>query len=143
MELAPSHLLWTQVGGHFARIEAHSTGVVWAIGEDGTVWIHSGSYGGGFFKGLWGSNHGFNSMTDDCSVFIYENQRWNPVHGFASRGLPTDRSSWSDETGRIGSTKEATNLPNRHWSWVQHPIFQFATSVLFIVHSMFCRSLIG
>lgn len=34
----PSHALWTQVGGHFRHLEAHTTGVVWAIGEDGTCW---------------------------------------------------------------------------------------------------------
>ena len=114
----PSHMLWSQVGGHLRRVECHATGIVWAIAENGTVWIHTGFYGGGFFKGLWGSSQGMNPMTDESVVYLYENQRWNPVNGFSARGLPTDRTSWSDETGRISHSKDSMNLINRHWSWV-------------------------
>ena len=58
MELAPSHLLWTEVAGHFARMEVYHAGL-WAIRENGTVWIHSGSYGR-FFNGLWVGNLSIN-----------------------------------------------------------------------------------
>lgn len=118
LKAVPSHMQWTQIGGHFCHVEAHSCGVVWALGEDGTVWIHNGFYGGGFFKGFFGSIQGMNSMNDESNVYVYENQRWNPVHGFSARGLPTDRASWSDATGRLATNKDNTCLPNRHWNWV-------------------------
>ena len=34
--------------------------------------------------------------------YIYENQRWNPLSGFSSSGLPTDRYMWSDRCGHPG-----------------------------------------
>lgn len=62
----PSHALFTQTGGHFRHIEAHQTGVVWAIGQDGTCWIHTGCHGGGFFRGIFGGSvHGIHPITDE------------------------------------------------------------------------------
>lgn len=113
----PFHALWTQLGGHFRHIEASSGGVVWALGQDGTCWIHTGFHGGGFFKGVF-IIHGIHPLSDEGHVYLYENQRWNPVAGFSARGLPTDRPSWSDITGLHAYSKENMSLPNRHWSWV-------------------------
>lgn len=105
----PSHALWTQLGGHFRHVEASSSGVVWALGQDGTwqvfffpssivfcfsfslltivlnlslcsSWIHTGYHGGGFFKGVFdGNSHGIHPVSDEGLVNLYENQRWNPV----------------------------------------------------------------
>lgn len=35
-------------------------------------------------------------MTDTLHYYIYENQRWNPISGFSTASLPTDRHLWSD-----------------------------------------------
>lgn len=51
---------------------------------------------GGFLKGLEISNTGINNMTDTLHYYIYENQRWNPITGFSTASLPTDRHLWSD-----------------------------------------------
>uniref|UniRef100_A0A0P6H8Z5 Tectonin beta-propeller repeat-containing protein n=1 Tax=Daphnia magna TaxID=35525 RepID=A0A0P6H8Z5_9CRUS len=115
----PSHALWTQLGGHFRHVEASSSGVVWALGQDGTCWIHTGYHGGGFFKGVFdGNSHGIHPVSDEGLVNLYENQRWNPVAGFSARGLPTDRPPWSDITGFHTYSKENMSLPNRSWKWV-------------------------
>ena len=64
----PAHALWTQVGGHFRHAEANVTGIVWALGQDGTCWIHTGCHGGAVFKGVLGNQHGVHPITDESSV---------------------------------------------------------------------------
>lgn len=39
------------MGGHLHHIETCPAGVVWGIGMDHTVWVYTGGYGGGLFKG--------------------------------------------------------------------------------------------
>ncbi|KAH7950367.1 hypothetical protein HPB49_023143 [Dermacentor silvarum] len=56
-------------------------------------------------------------MSDMKCVYIYENQRWNPISGFAPRGLLTDRYMWSDASGLVECTKEGTKLDSVHWHW--------------------------
>ncbi|KAK7024228.1 Tectonin beta-propeller repeat-containing protein 1 [Halocaridina rubra] len=56
-------------------------------------------------------------MSDVRHVYVWENQRWNPLTGFTYRGLPTDRYTWSDQTGRHHCTRESAKLPSRHWVW--------------------------
>ena len=34
---------------------------------------------------------GIHPMEDARYFYVYENQRWNPLTGFTSHGLPTDR----------------------------------------------------
>lgn len=65
-----------------------------------------------------GSNDGINPMTDTQTYCVYENQRWNPLSGYTSTGLPTDRYMWSDITGKHKRTREHTKLLSRHWHWV-------------------------
>ncbi|EPY89041.1 tectonin beta-propeller repeat-containing protein 1-like protein [Camelus ferus] len=95
---APERLLpcdqmfWRQMGGHLRLVEANSRGVVWGIGYDHTAWVYTGGYGGGCFQGLARSTSNIYTQSDVKCVYIYENQRWNPVTGYTSRGLPTDRS---------------------------------------------------
>uniref|UniRef100_A0A8B9HW92 Tectonin beta-propeller repeat-containing protein 1 n=1 Tax=Astyanax mexicanus TaxID=7994 RepID=A0A8B9HW92_ASTMX len=111
-------MFWRQVGGHLRVVECNSLGVVWGIGYDHTAWVHSGGYGGGFFQGLASSTDHIYTQTDVKSVYIYENQRWNPVTGYTNRGLPTDRYMWSDASGLKECTKANTKPPSPHWTWV-------------------------
>lgn len=67
-----------------------------------------------------GDKDGLHSMLDTQTYCVYENQRWNPLTGYTSTGLPTDRYMWSDVTGRHKRTREHTKLLNRHWHWVSN-----------------------
>nr|XP_006637424.1 PREDICTED: tectonin beta-propeller repeat-containing protein 1 isoform X1 [Lepisosteus oculatus]XP_015215748.1 PREDICTED: tectonin beta-propeller repeat-containing protein 1 isoform X1 [Lepisosteus oculatus]XP_015215749.1 PREDICTED: tectonin beta-propeller repeat-containing protein 1 isoform X1 [Lepisosteus oculatus]XP_015215750.1 PREDICTED: tectonin beta-propeller repeat-containing protein 1 isoform X1 [Lepisosteus oculatus]XP_015215751.1 PREDICTED: tectonin beta-propeller repeat-containing len=111
-------MLWRQVGGHLRLVECNSLGIVWGIGYDHTAWVHTDGYGGGFFQGLLSSTDNIHTQTDIKSVYIYENQRWNPVTGYSSRGLPTDRYMWSDASGLQECTKDNTKPPSPQWAWV-------------------------
>ena len=64
------------------------------------------------------SKYGIYPMEDSKYFYVYENQRWNPLTGFTTHGLPTDRYSWSDRTGRLNLTKDNIRLPSVHWQWV-------------------------
>lgn len=57
-------------------------------------------------------------MTDTQDYLVYENQRWNPLTGYTSTGLPTDRYMWSDVTGKHKRTREHAKLLSMHWHWV-------------------------
>ncbi|XP_016010636.2 tectonin beta-propeller repeat-containing protein 1 isoform X1 [Rousettus aegyptiacus] len=121
---ASEHLLpcdqmfWRQMGGHLRVVEAGGQGVVWGIGYDGTAWVYTGGYGGGCFQGLASSTSNVYAQSDVKSICIYENQRWNPVTGYTSRGLPTDRYMWSDASGLQECTKAGTKPPSLQWAWV-------------------------
>ncbi|XP_062946913.1 tectonin beta-propeller repeat-containing protein 1 isoform X3 [Cynocephalus volans] len=111
-------MFWRQMGGHLRLVEANSRGVVWGIGYDHTAWVYTGGYGGGCFQGLASSTSNIYTQSDMKCVYIYENQRWNPVTGYTSRGLPTDRYMWSDATGLQECTKAGTKPPSLQWTWV-------------------------
>ncbi|XP_029311821.1 LOW QUALITY PROTEIN: tectonin beta-propeller repeat-containing protein 1 [Cottoperca gobio] len=111
-------MFWRQVGGHLRMVECNSVGIVWGIGYDHTAWVHSGGYGGGFFQGLASSTDNIHTQSDVKSVYIYENQRWNPVTGYTNRGLPTDRYMWSDASGLHECTKTNMKPPSPQWTWV-------------------------
>uniref|UniRef100_A0A3Q3VNY7 Tectonin beta-propeller repeat-containing protein 1 n=1 Tax=Mola mola TaxID=94237 RepID=A0A3Q3VNY7_MOLML len=111
-------MFWRQVGGHLRVVECNSVGIVWGIGYDHTAWVYTGGYGGGFFQGLASSTDNIYTQTDVKSIYIYENQRWNPVTGYTNRGLPTDRYMWSDASGLHKCTKTNMRPPSPHWTWV-------------------------
>ncbi|XP_046945091.1 tectonin beta-propeller repeat-containing protein 1 isoform X2 [Lynx rufus] len=119
---APEHVLpcdqmfWRQMGGHLRVVEANGQGVVWGIGYDHTAWVYTG--GGSCFQGLASSTSNIYTQSDVKCVYIYENQRWNPVTGYSSRGLPTDRYMWSDASGLQERTKASTKPPSLQWTWV-------------------------
>ncbi|XP_055031440.2 tectonin beta-propeller repeat-containing protein 1 [Misgurnus anguillicaudatus] len=119
-------MFWRQVGGHLRIIESNSLGVVWGIGYDHTAWVYTGGYGGGFFQGLASSTDNIYTQTDVKSVYIYENQRWNPVTGYTNRGLPTDRYMWSDASGLKECTKTNAKPPSPHWTWVSDWTIDYA-----------------
>ncbi|XP_004380917.1 tectonin beta-propeller repeat-containing protein 1 [Trichechus manatus latirostris] len=111
-------MFWRQMGGHLRVVEASSRGVVWGLGYDHTAWVYTGGYGGGCFQGLASSTSNIYTQSDVKCVYIYENQRWNPVTGYTSRGLPTDRYMWSDASGLQERTKASTKPPSPQWTWV-------------------------
>ena len=47
----------------------------------------------------------------------YENERWNPVDGFCSKLLPTDRPTFSSEDGLTSLPFSAIQLPSIAWIW--------------------------
>ncbi|XP_033023021.1 tectonin beta-propeller repeat-containing protein 1 [Lacerta agilis] len=121
-------MFWRQIGGHLRMIECNSRGIVWGVGYDHTAWVYTGGYGGSFFSGLASSADNIYSQSDVKCVYIYENQRWNPVTGYSSRGLPTDRYMWSDASGLQECTKTNTKPPSPQWSWVSDWYIDFSIS---------------
>ncbi|XP_046888436.1 tectonin beta-propeller repeat-containing protein 1 [Hypomesus transpacificus] len=121
-------MFWRQVGGHLRLVEGNSLGVVWGVGYDHTAWVYTGGYGGGIFQGLPSSTDNIYTQTDVKSVYIYENQRWNPVTGYTNRGLPTDRYMWSDASGLQECTKANTKPPSPHWTWVSDWSIDYSVS---------------
>ncbi|XP_067317592.1 tectonin beta-propeller repeat-containing protein 1 [Anolis sagrei] len=123
-------MFWRQVGGHLRLVESNSRGVAWGLGYDHTAWVYTGGGGGGgsSFSGLAGSGEHMHAQSDVKCVYIYENQRWNPVSGYSSRGLPTDRYMWSDASGLQECTKGHTKPPSPQWSWVSDWFVDFSIS---------------
>ncbi|XP_055333167.1 tectonin beta-propeller repeat-containing protein 1-like [Paramacrobiotus metropolitanus] len=107
-EALPS-VKWLTLGGHFRSVESAS-GITWALGMDGRTWVWTGSYEGktGMEKKV---------QVDTHRVELYENQRWNILMGFCDKLLPTDRYTWSDETGRMQLSMDAFQLPSNLWKW--------------------------
>lgn len=68
------------------------------------------------------------TQVDVKSVYIYENQRWNPVTGYTNRGLPTDRYMWSDASGLHECTKTNTKPPSPQWTWVSDWAVDYSVS---------------
>lgn len=112
-------VFWRQMCGHLKRVESSEIdGIIWGIGYDNTAYVYTGGWGGLFLKGMESSSTGINTMIDTHNYYIYENQRWNPISGFSTASLPTDRHMWSDITGKHKRSKEHTKLLSMHWQWV-------------------------
>lgn len=118
-------IFWRQIGGHIKKIFACSEGVVWGISCDSTPWVYNGGWGGTFLKGLESSCGKINTMTDSHNFYVYENQRWNPLSGYTTKGLPTDRHMWSDSTGKHKRSKEHTKLLSMHCEWISDWMVDF------------------
>ncbi len=117
--IPPPSMYWRCLGGgHFLQVETSAAGVTWALGYDSRPWAHTGGWGGAHFGGA-SSKFGINPVEDSKYFYIYENQRWNPLTGFTTHGLPTDRPNWSDRTGKVAMAKETVKLPSVHWQWVR------------------------
>lgn len=122
-------IFWRQIGGgHLKKVEKCSkSGLVLGIGYDHTAWVYTGGWGGTYLKGLETSTTGINTITDAQNYYIYENQRWNPLSGYTTTGLPTDRHMWSDVTGRHKRSKDHTKLLSLHWQWISDWMVDFHT----------------
>uniref|UniRef100_A0A9J7YG87 Tectonin beta-propeller repeat containing 1 n=1 Tax=Cyprinus carpio carpio TaxID=630221 RepID=A0A9J7YG87_CYPCA len=108
------HMFWRQVPAHLLCVESNSQGVVWGIAHDHNAWVYTGGGRGPSAQG----KHAPCSISDVRSVYIYENQRWNPMTGYTDKGLPTDRYMWSDASGLRECTKDNTSPPSPQWTWV-------------------------
>ncbi|CAH2237437.1 jg5570 [Pararge aegeria aegeria] len=124
--IGPDEMIWRTMGGYLRKVESCQNGVVWGICHDHRVWVYTGGWGGGILKGIGGSD-GIHPMTDTQTYCIYENQRWNPLSGYTSTGLPTDRYMWSDVTGKHKRTREHTKLLSRHWHWISEWMVDYNT----------------
>lgn len=107
-------MFWRQVPGHLRCVESNSLGLVWGVGWDGTAWVYSVCSG----QSTQGDAVEMPQQTDVRNIYVYENQRWNPMTGYTDKGLPTDRPMWSDESGLKECTKSTTHPPSPQWSWV-------------------------
>ena len=121
--LNPKELFWWQIGGHLRRVETCRMGVTWGIAYDRTCLVYNGGWGGGFFGTH--NSHNIQPLTDSQDYRVYENQRWNPVTGYTSAGLPTDRYMWSDVTGKQKRTKDQVKLLSVNWQWVSEWLIDF------------------
>lgn len=121
--LPMNDLFWRQMGGHLRKVTTCGA-VTWGIGYDHQLWVYTSGWGG-FLKGLENSSTGVNSMSDTSQYYIYENQRWNPISGFSTASLPTDRHLWSDITGRHKRSKEYSKLLSMHWQFVSEWLVDF------------------
>ncbi|RXG72760.1 Tectonin beta-propeller repeat-containing protein [Armadillidium vulgare] len=110
---------WRGVGGHLRIVETGAGGVTWGISSDSHVYTYTGASGGGIYKGN-ACDPDIYLMSDIKNFYVWENQRWNPLTGFTYRGLPTDRKTWSDQSGKYEISKASTKLPSRHWQWPQY-----------------------
>ncbi|XP_075220650.1 tectonin beta-propeller repeat-containing peroxin 23 isoform X2 [Lycorma delicatula] len=115
--LSLSEMFWRQMGGHLQFVETCSKGITWGIAADNTPWVYTRGWGGTFLAGLERSVEGIHPMADTYCCYVYENQRWNPLSGFTTHGLPTDRPMWSDSTGRKKRSKDSIRLLSKHWQW--------------------------
>ncbi|KAK2915914.1 hypothetical protein Q8A67_000288 [Cirrhinus molitorella] len=111
--LACDQMFWRQVPAHLLCVESNSLGVVWGIAHDHTAWVYTG---GG--RGPSAQGNISQAINDVRSVYIFENQRWNPMTGYTNKGLPTDRYMWSDASGLRECTKDNTSPPSPQWTWV-------------------------
>ncbi|XP_014095584.2 tectonin beta-propeller repeat-containing protein [Bactrocera oleae] len=116
--ISMQEMYWRQIGGHIKRVFTCSAGVVWGISCDNTAWVYNGGWGGQFLKGLEGGTGKINTMVDTHTYYVYENQRWNPISGFTTKSLPTDRHLWSDASGRQRRSKDHTKLLSTHCEWI-------------------------
>ncbi|OWR45032.1 tectonin beta-propeller repeat-containing protein [Danaus plexippus] len=124
--IGPDEMIWRMMGGYLRKVECCQNGIVWGISHDHSTWVYTGGWGGGVLKGI-GGNEGIHSISDTQTYCVYENQRWNPLSGYTSTGLPTDRYMWSDVTGKHKRTREHTKLLSRHWHWVSEWIIDYNT----------------
>lgn len=105
-------------GGNFKQLEYTSTGVLWALSENGTPLVHTNCIGGSVYKNHLPNNN-LNFLTDTQVYEVYENQRYYPFVGWQAKLLPTDRPLWSDESGLIELSREQMKLPSAEWKWCQ------------------------
>ncbi|XP_077979887.1 tectonin beta-propeller repeat-containing protein 1-like [Glandiceps talaboti] len=108
-----NNLYWHQIGGHMLVTECCPAGVVWGIGYDHTVWVYTGGYGGGPFKGATG----IQKQTDCQELTMYQTQRWNPIQGFTDRGF-LGEMFFKNKVSALQDDSNQVKLPSPHWQWI-------------------------
>ncbi|CAG0914642.1 unnamed protein product [Notodromas monacha] len=116
---------WRQMGGSLLKVECCPAGIAWGIGWDYGAWVYSGGFGGGPWESLYSEKT--KPQSDTRCFYVYENQRWNPVTGYNSTLLPTDRPQWSDYSGRIAVSKSSMKPPSGKWQWTGEWQIDFTT----------------
>ncbi|XP_037079474.1 tectonin beta-propeller repeat-containing protein-like [Pollicipes pollicipes] len=94
---------WEQLpylGVEFKKISA-SQNSIWAIGSDQQVYVY-----------VYGLENPIRVKVD-----TYENQRWNPIDGFCSKLLATDRPHYSSKDGTECREFNGICLPSLGWQW--------------------------
>ena len=112
-------------GGHFIAVETCKAGVTYVLSSDNRLYVYTGGHGGGLINGITDANSQIYPITVTNTVYTYENQRWNPLTGFSSKLLLTDRSVWSDKTGKVEKFKDNFKLPSKHWQWITDWIIDY------------------
>lgn len=130
--IPPKEMYWRILGGgHMLKVESTTVNhglIMWALSYDSRPWVYTNGWGGAHFKGIDSSKSDLlNQVEDSRYYYVYENQRWNPLTGFTSHGLPTDRHNWSDRSGKLALSKEAIKLPSIHWQWTSDWLIDFST----------------
>lgn len=74
---------------------------MWAIGGDRQVYVH-----------VHGIDTGIRVREE-----VYENERWNPISGFTSKLLPTDRFHFSSVDGTANREIDKIRCPSMAWQW--------------------------
>ena len=85
------------LGIEFKRVSA-SRNVLWAVGGDHQVYV--------FVYGV--------ELPIRVKEITYENERWNPMEGFCSKLLPTDRSRFSNMGGTQAREKDRVRVAQPH-----------------------------
>ena len=88
------------LGIEFKRISAVKN-VLWAVGGDHQIYV--------FVYGV--------EVPIRVKETFYENERWNPIEGFCSNLLPTDRPHFSNMDGTAERSRETVHLPTMAWMW--------------------------
>ena len=132
LETSGQQRRWQGVGGHLIRVASGAHGITWALSNDCHAYVFTGGQGGHPYHKTIASlspSSTINSLSDLVIDYLWENQRWNPVTGFTSRGLPTDRPAWtchSKDTRALN--REDVKLPSRHWSWMSEWSIDYHTT---------------
>lgn len=101
--LSSSSSAWRELlylGLEFKKVSAVQN-FIWAIGGDRQAYVYV---------------HGFDipiRMREES----YENQRWNPINGFSTSMLPTDRFKFSSIDGLVNREIGKIRLPSMAWQW--------------------------
>lgn len=84
----------------FKRVSVTSR-VAWAVGSDHQIYVYVPA----------------SDIPIRLASTTYENQRWNPIGGFNTSLLPTDRPKWSSKNGLEDLPKESFKMPSKNWVW--------------------------
>lgn len=90
------------------EVVCSADGNAWAVDTNGSLWI---------------CGNPAESEKDDSKGIVtatyYENQRWRPYPPYWSdQLLPTDRPSFSDESGIKAQDRDTFELPSSRWEWL-------------------------
>uniref|UniRef100_A0A914ZTB6 Chloride channel protein n=1 Tax=Parascaris univalens TaxID=6257 RepID=A0A914ZTB6_PARUN len=112
-------LCWVQQRGSFSSLSIGGYGIVWAVAQNGTVWVLSSSFNVLADDVDHGQELGL-LQSDEKLEVIMETQKYSILSGYTTfNGKAAGKYyAWSDATGVVHKTKSETRLPNKYWNWV-------------------------